>query len=68
MEGDRKNICSAIEDPLGPVAVMHVDIQNGDPPGAPITAVLSGDGGVVQKAEAAGLVGEGMMSGGRQSA
>ncbi len=60
MDRDRQHIATPVEDPLRAVAVMHVDIKNGRP--APRRAqIVCRDGGVVQKAEAAGQILKGMM-------
>ena len=48
MKGDEQGLVAVVEDVLGAVAVMVVDVENGDP--APAAEVGSGHGRVVQEA------------------
>ena len=58
-----QHIGAVVEDALGAVAMMQVDIQNGDL-AALQDQLLGGDGGVVQVAKAARNLGKGVVTGG----
>ena len=61
MERDRQHIGPVVEDALSPVAVMQIDVEHRHPlVAAPCPG--RGDRGVVEVAESASHVGEGMMA------
>ncbi len=63
MNRDRQHVVAAIEDLLGAIAVMGIDVEDRDL--AELRAqALGRDGGVVEIAEAAGTVGAGVVAGG----
>jgi hypothetical protein len=58
----KQNALIAGHDVLGAVAVMHVEIHDGDPVQAVVVqGVVGGDGQVVEEAEAHGLVAGGAV-------
>ena len=63
MQRDGEDIAAIVEDLLRPVAMMVIDIQDGDTLGAAVAEGLGGDGGVVEEAVAAIEIAAGMMSG-----
>ena len=60
VQGNGQHVGPAIEDALGAVAGMNVDIEDRRAP-AVAGGVLRGNRDVVQETEAAGRVGEGVM-------
>ena len=56
VDGHEKHIVAGIEDVLGAVAVVEVDIEDRHPARAAIERALGGDGGIVEEAVAAVLV------------
>src|SRR6266851_482982 len=62
MQRDEEHVGPLVEDALRAVAVMDVDIEDGDAAERE-AQMLRGDRGVVEIAEAAGLVGIGVMAG-----
>jgi len=61
VEGDGQDPGIAVEDRLGAVAVVHVDVDVGDAPDAVAQQPGDGDGDVVVDAEAARLGGHGVV-------
>ena len=62
MNGNRQHIAPVIENALCPVSVMNIHIQDCRLfPG--LEKMLRGDGGVVQEAEPARIIAEGVMAG-----
>ena len=62
VQRDRHHIAALVENSLGAVSMVHVHIDDGDPGGAVVAAILGRDGGVVEKAKATCHVGVGMMA------
>src|SRR3546814_9967231 len=58
-----EDVGTIVEDRLGAVAVVVVDIEDGDAPGAAVDEGLRCDGGVVEEAVAAVEVGGGVVAG-----
>ena len=67
MDGAEQNVGTLVEDELRSVAVMHVDIDDGDFAEG-FRKTVGGDRRIVQEARAAHQVRIGMMARGRQSA
>ena len=63
MERGVEDIAALPENVLGAVAVMIVDVEDGDAPDAAVARQLGGDGGDVDMALAAIMVAAGMMAG-----
>ena len=53
VQGDEEHVRAVVEDRLGAVAVVVVEIEDGDPSGTAIQQMLGGDGRVVEEAVAA---------------
>ena len=62
MDRDGEHVRPCVEDALRAVAVMQVDVEDRDARGGP-AQMLGGDGRIVEEAEAAGDIGEGVMAG-----
>ena len=62
MDRGEQHVVALVEDVLGAVAVVVVDIEDGHSPGTLIQAGLRGDGRIVQVAVAAHVVGGGMVA------
>lgn len=60
---EEEHVVAVVEDLLGAVAVMEVDIKHRDPGTPDVQGALGGDGGIVEEAVAAELVGGGMVAG-----
>ena len=63
MQVDHQHVRPRVEDLLRAVAVVVVDIEDGDPGGTLVAEPLRGDGGVVDVAIAAHEAGAGVMAG-----
>ena len=63
MQRDKLDVRSGVEDILCPVAVMHIQIEDGYTRASAVQAVLRGNGGVVEKTMACGPVGIGVVTG-----
>ena len=63
VDRDEQDVAAGVEDVLGAVAVMIVDVEDRDPPPARGDRGLGGDRGVVEVAIAAEIVGAGMVAG-----
>jgi hypothetical protein len=63
MQGQELHIAALIENALRAVTVVVVHIQNGHPLGATVQHGLGGNGGVVEIAIAAHVIGRGMVAG-----
>src|SRR5690348_18494653 len=63
MQGDRQHIVALVKDLLRAVAMVIVDIEDGDAPGAGVAERLGGNGRVVEEAIAAVEIGAGVMAG-----
>ena len=64
VEGGEEDIAAVVEDVLRAVAVVVVDIKDGDTFHAGEEEMLCGDGSIVEEAEAAAVVGAGVVAGG----
>src|SRR4029078_8246668 len=64
VEGDEEDVAAGVEDVLGAVAVVVVDVEDGDAGFAGHDEALGGGGGVVEVAEASAVVGAGVVAGG----
>ena len=62
VERDGQHVGAVVEDALGAVAVVQVDVEDGDF-AALQRQLLGGNGGVVQVAKAAGQFGKGVVTG-----
>jgi len=62
MDGDREHVGPPVEDVLGAVSVVDVDVEHGHSIEV-ISEPLGCDGRVVEKAESTGHIGEGMVAG-----
>ncbi len=63
MQRDKLDVRSGVEDILCPVAVMHIQIEDGYTRASAVQAVLRGNGGVVEKTIACGPIGIGVVTG-----
>jgi hypothetical protein len=61
VERDRQHVAAGVKDALRPIAVVQVDVEDGDPFGR-IAQKLRGNRRVVEVTEAAGQVAEGVMA------
>ena len=68
VQGGEQHVAAPVEDRLGAVAAVVVDVEDGDPRRPLVAERLGGDGGVVEIAVAADGVGRGVVAGGRQRA
>ena len=62
MQRDKLDVRSGVEDILCPVAVMHIQIEDGYTRASAVQAVLRGNGGVVEKTIACGPVDIGVVT------
>ena len=62
MEREEEDVVAIVEDRLGAVAMVIVDIEDRNPRGTPVDEGLGGDGGIVQEAIAAVIVLARMMA------
>ena len=62
MQREKQHIVTFVENLLGAVAVVKIDVKNGDPALACIQRSLGGNGGVIKKAVPAELIKRSMVA------